>query len=120
MTKHKSRGVEFPGGKVEPGETADVAAIREVMEETGATVQYLHYIAQYHVAGKNDSIIKNVYFARIERMEEQVTYYETEGPRLFDYIPSNIKENDLFSFMMKDDVLTHCLAYIERHFNIKN
>ena len=119
MTKHKSRGVEFPGGKVEPGETADVAAIREVMEETGATVQHLHYIAQYHVAGKSDSIIKNVYFARIERMEEQVTYYETEGPRLFDNIPSNIKENDLFSFMMKDDVLTHCLAYIERHFAIK-
>jgi mutator protein MutT len=30
---------EFPGGKFEPGETAEVAAVREVEEETGAAVR---------------------------------------------------------------------------------
>jgi 8-oxo-dGTP diphosphatase len=32
---------EFPGGKIEPGETAEAAAIRECLEETGLRVQPL-------------------------------------------------------------------------------
>jgi 8-oxo-dGTP diphosphatase len=32
---------EFPGGKIEPGETPEVAAVRECREETGITVEPL-------------------------------------------------------------------------------
>ena len=42
---------EFPGGKVEPGETAEQAAIRECQEETGLDVriagEYPPHIQQY-------------------------------------------------------------------------
>lgn len=116
LTHHKTRGLEFPGGKVEPGESPEEAAVREVMEETGATVKELHYIAQYYVDGKSDTIIKNVYFAHIDKLEKQATYYETYGPKLLNSIPQNVKGNKQFSFMMKDEVLKHCLAHIEKQF----
>ncbi|MEI3611661.1 RNA deprotection pyrophosphohydrolase [Pseudogracilibacillus sp. SO30301A] len=116
LTEHRSRGLEFPGGKVEKGETAEKAAVREVMEETGGVVNKLYYIAQYFVTGRNGTIIKNVYFAPIETLKEQPTYYETNGPVLLDDIPENIKEKKRFSFMMKDDVLSRCLRYVEKHY----
>jgi len=116
LTKHKERGLEFPGGKVEQGETAKQGAIREVREETGAEIKSIHYIGQYYVAGKRDQVIKNVYFAEIETLIKQKTYYETEGPVVMEQLPSRIKSESAYSFMMKDDVLTHCLQKIkERH-----
>lgn len=30
---------EFPGGKIEPGETPEIAAVRECLEETGLAVE---------------------------------------------------------------------------------
>src|SRR5699024_9134910 len=84
LTKHSDRGLEFPGGKVEEGETAEMAAKREVMEETGGKVNKLTYIGQYKVYGKSETIIKNIYKAEIDSLEEQDTYYETDGPVLQD------------------------------------
>src|SRR5699024_11714247 len=95
---------------------ADEAADREVMEETGAVVKELQYVAQYFVDGKRDKIIKNVYFATIERLEKQPTYYETLGPQLLKELPGKIKQDTTFSFMMKDEVLKHCMAYIKKHY----
>jgi len=112
LTKHRTRGLEFPGGKVEIGESAEEAATREVMEETGAIIKELKYVAQYFVTGKNGNVIKNVYFAEIERLDIQSTYYETDGPQLIDVIPDDVKQNKFYSFMMKDEVLPHCIQYI--------
>ncbi|HZW69175.1 MAG TPA: nucleoside triphosphatase YtkD [Pseudogracilibacillus sp.] len=115
LTAHRSRGLEFPGGKVEKGETAIDAAHREVMEETGALVDKLHYVAQYFVDGKGGQIIKNVYFAEIESLTEREHFYETDGPVLIEAIPRNIKQDKGYSFMMKDEVLQETIQYIEEH-----
>ncbi len=114
LTDHVGRGLEFPGGKVEVGETAREAAIREVDEETGGIVRSLHYIGQYKVKGKADTIIKNVYYAQIQEIKKKKHYFETNGPVLLKELPTHIKSDHHYSFIMKDEVLTQSLNYIKK------
>lgn len=99
---------------MEEGEEAEEAAIREVKEETGATVSDLYYIGQYYVEGKGGEVIKNIYFATIDTVEKQETYYETEGPVFLQQLPTQLQKNAAFSFMMKDEVLPTSLKKIEQ------
>jgi 8-oxo-dGTP diphosphatase len=50
---HKRSTYEIPGGHIEPGETSDEAASRELMEETGALLFNIKCIATYSVT-RND------------------------------------------------------------------
>jgi 8-oxo-dGTP diphosphatase len=113
LTQHKTRGLEFPGGKVEKGETATEAAIREVREETGGNVDRLVYLGQYYVDGKANQIVKNVYLADVDQLIEQGTYFETNGPVLIDRLPEDLKRAERYSFIMKDEVVTLALQFIE-------
>ena len=112
LTDHQERGFEFPGGKVEKGESPKEGAIREVKEETGAIIEEIDYVGQYFVNGKNGSVFKNIYFSNVTELRTQETYYETNGPILLDRIPNDIKTNDSYSFIMKDEILDYTLDYI--------
>jgi len=41
MVRHQERAWEMPGGRIEPGETPEQAAVREFSEETGARLTVL-------------------------------------------------------------------------------
>lgn len=115
LTNHKERGLEFPGGKVEYFESAEQGAIREVKEETGAMLNSLDYIGQYYVDGKRDQVVKNVYYGDVKELIDQPTYYETIGPVLVSHLPIDMRENDLYSFIMKDDVVQLAVEHVKRN-----
>ncbi|QKS72132.1 nucleoside triphosphatase YtkD [Paenalkalicoccus suaedae] len=116
LTVHSSRGIEFPGGKVEKGETAQDAAIREVYEETGGVVSTIHYVGQYRVQGKAETVIKNVYYAEVDHLDQKDSYMETQGPKLLKQLPDQIANQEAYSFIMKDLVLPLSISEVKRRF----
>ncbi|EUJ44011.1 RNA deprotection pyrophosphohydrolase [Paenilisteria rocourtiae] len=103
FTTHKNRGIEFPGGKGESGESNEETARRETMEETGAELDKLYIVAQYEVSTAERTFSKRVYLANVTDFVNQVDYMETLGPILIAGDLANIVQQKQFSFFMQDE-----------------
>ncbi|MDR4948952.1 RNA deprotection pyrophosphohydrolase [Neobacillus cucumis] len=114
LTKHKLRGLEFPGGKVESGETLEEAARREVFEETGAVLSDLQFIAEYKVNDTKGAFAKAVFWGKVDKVEKTQTYFETNGPVEVEGDLLQLRFADEYSFIMKDQVIEECLRYINK------
>ncbi len=108
LTKHRKRGLEFPGGKTEPGESLQQAAIREVYEETGAVVAELEWFAEYRVHTE-EPFCKTVFLGKVLRIES-IELMETEGIVFID----ELKPDSQYSFLMKDDGMKAIIKKVEQ------
>lgn len=112
MTRHKVRGIEFPGGKAEEGETIAEAAIRETIEETGVTITNLVKFAEYVVVS-NVTFCKAVYTGDVLKINENPQLFETEGA-LWMTDEELDACNDL-SFHMKDAGMAEIRKWVNAH-----
>jgi 8-oxo-dGTP diphosphatase len=114
LTKHKIRGLEFPGGKREKGETLEEAAKREVYEETGASLKTIEWIGDYKVTSEKQSFVKTIFYGEVESLEQKEDYFETEGPVLVRGDLLSMRMQDGYSFIMKDKVIEKAINEIHK------
>lgn len=96
LTRHNERGLEFPGGKVETGESLQEAAMREVYEETGARVKQLDWFAEYVIYSEKP-FCKTVFVGAVDKVDT-IPLLETQGIILLE----ELELDGRFSFLMKD------------------
>lgn len=111
FTKHKKRGIELPGGKVEPGETTMAAAVRELFEETGASLRSIRLIGQYKIQMGDKQIVKAIYVGEVEELLPLPGETDTEGAVIFAEMP-DVQNDPRFSPFMKDAVFTRTMQFL--------
>lgn len=112
LTRHRERGIEFPGGKAENGETIEQAAIREVKEETGASICNVKQFAEY-VVFTDQPFCKAVFTAEIIAIDEHPKLFETEGARWM--TEEELQNCTELSFHMKDSGMDNIREWVLKH-----
>ncbi len=112
LTRHLIRGVEFPGGKAEEGESIEEAAIRETMEETGVTITDLVKVAEY-VVHSDSTFCKAVFTGKVAKIDEQPMLHETEGAMWL--TADELDKCEDLSFHMKETGMEIIRERVEEH-----
>jgi len=72
LYKTRHNYYEFPGGKIQQGESREDAAFRETMEEIGCSVQIIKYLGAYESHISEGDFETHVYQAKILSGKPQI------------------------------------------------
>jgi 8-oxo-dGTP diphosphatase len=100
--RHQKRNTwEIPGGHIEEDETADEAAERELMEETGAVDFKIECVATYSVLKDGETGFGRLYFADITKLGPVPDISEIAEVRIMDSLPENLTHPDIQPHLYK-------------------
>ena len=102
--------MEFPGGKMEEGETLVEAAVREVMEETQVAVEAVRWFA-YYIVHDEVPFCKAVFIAKVKEELQFSGDFETVE-RLW-LSEEELATHTNLSFYMKDDGMKKMLEEVK-------
>ena len=111
-TEHNTRGIEFPGGKQEAGETLVEAAVREVYEETQVKVTDAKLFA-YYIVHAEVPFCKAVFTARVAAVDTFVGEFETVARHWL--TEEELLAHPNLSFYMRDDGMKKMLQEVKTH-----
>jgi len=111
-TIHKRRGIEFPGGKQEIGETLVEAAVREVYEEATVHIEDIKWFA-YYIVHDDTRFCKAVFTAKVKSIEPFVGDYETMGMKWL--TEEELWNQSNLSFYMRDAGMKKILQEVKFH-----
>ncbi len=69
-------GWEFPGGKIEPGETREEALIREIQEELSATIKIKEFLKTVEYDYPQFHLIMHCYLCEVSKGELKLLEHE--------------------------------------------
>ena len=92
---HKRTTWEIPGGHIEKDETADEAARRELMEETGALDFTIECVSTYSVLKKGETGYGRLYLAEISTLGPVPDTSEIAEVKIMDSLPENLTHPDI-------------------------
>lgn len=131
LARHRRRGWELPGGKIERGEDAETAARREAREEAGCELGAMRLLGAYAVvdgeAEGSASLpphVKAVFVARVRALRVAPLTRETSEWRAerafadeherFSGLPQRARADAGFSALLRDQVLPLALCAARR------
>jgi 8-oxo-dGTP diphosphatase len=102
FVRHRRRGgYEMPAGHPDVDESSEEAAVRELMEETGARDYLIKPLAYYSVDGGSGKQYGRLFYAEVGDLDEIADTAEIERVRVFKRLPRQLSLPEVMTFLFR-------------------